>query len=337
MSESPKPEVSRFTRREYANLGLTIAVALLAYLWFGFHLKRQIGGWTFGGVTTLAALAFAGALWKMFAGDELKNAPRQWLSWRHTRWATVVALVLVVTAHLVTGSLHVDAEHPLKEGERFSLTFKRGGEVVKNVTLNAKSQQASLTFPLFLEPVQLDVETTSPRGYEPYRVDLGRFVTKIEVPDATHKKKYNVIRLASGTFLTSLQQDGPDENYKLSVLVNGKRVGRLEALGFQTIYIGGAADELRDALREVHGNERHRADLVRFVRSADANVPDAVVNTMMVNWLADPVYLDTPELKPTDDVRVVLTGYGTTPFDQPVRPADSTAVTTTFLKGVLPQ
>lgn len=323
----------RLVRGRVVNLVLTVLAVVLGWLWFNFHVKRYVTGWAFGGVSTIAAAAFAWGIWKAFTGDELKTLPQRWLAGKRTRVMLIALLLLVAAAHLLTASLHIDADPArVRDGGKIVASFARDSRTVKTVTLDAKHTEAALTFLVGTKPVAVDVVTKEPPGFEQEQVQVGRFVQTLTLPNAEREKSYNLVRLASGLYLFSLRTKQPDPAYDVEVWVNGNLVRTVDALGFQTFYIGGAAGDLK-AVRNLHGSPQHRAQLDRFLR--DLGVADARKRGEMTDdWLSDPVYLDTPELKPTDRVRVVVKRGAVVSFDQSIIPVQHAQLETTFLKGV---
>jgi hypothetical protein len=313
---------------------LTVLVALTAWLWFHFHVRRHVAGWAFGGVTAVAALAFAWMVWKSFVGDELKTLPQRWLAWRHTRVTLIVLLVVAVAAHLFTGSLHIDFDASnVRKAERVVADITRDGKVVKTVQVDAKHPEAVFTYMVGFTPVRVGVVTKAPRGYGNHTVDAGRFVRAIRLPDEASEKQYHLVRLAPGLNLFWLRGRAPDPDYTLEVFVNGRMVKRLDGIGFQPVYLGAAGDDLA-AIPNLNGDARHRSDLNAFLGNLDASMPADARQKMIDDWVASPLFVDTPELQAGDSVRVVLAHLSVPSFDQIVKPQPRNELKTVFLTGV---
>ena len=332
MAEDEKADKPKYTRGQYVSLMLTIVLAALSWVWFNLHLKRHIGLWTYGGVTTVATVAFAYGLWKTFLGDAMKSAPQRWLTWNRTPVVLGIGLALVVAAHLTTASVHLDLD-PSYKGEVVA-HFYRDPETkpVRSARLRPATQtQDAITFPFVFAPVKLRVVTETPRGYDDASVDARLGVKSLSLPNPSSRKKYNLVRLASGPFLLGLT--GVDRNYTLEVFVNDKFVKMRPGIGQETIYLGAPESELADAVGDAHGNDAHRMQLATLL-AADPDLSEQDRQILIKRWLSNRVDLGTPELKDGDRVRVVLTGYGQKSHEEVITPAKAGSLKTHFLTGV---
>lgn len=333
MANEEKADKPKYTRGQYVSLMLTILLAALAWVWFNLHLKRHISLWTYGGVTTVATVAFAYGLWKTFLGDAMKSAPHRWLTWKRTPLVLGIGLALVVAAHLTTASVHLDLD-PSHKAEVVAHFYRdRETEPVRSAHLRPPTQtQDAITFPFVFAPVTLRVVTQTPRGYDDATVDARMGVKSLSLPNPSSRKKYNLVRLASGPYLAGMT--GIDRNYTLEVFVNDKLVRTRQGIGHETFYLGAPEGELADAVGDAHGNDAHRMELATLL-AADPSLSEQERQNLIKIWLSNRVNLDTPELKDRDRVRVVLTGYGEKSHDEDdIPPAKARSLKTHFLTGV---
>ncbi len=294
---------AKYGTRFIANAALLAIVWALAWVWFTAHVKPHISTLIFGSVS---ASTFLGVAWLMFGSFVKKeDANAEIAGLLHGKRLTVVLLSflpLIVFAYLTTFTLYLAAA----DGVAVVRLKVTSGVSSTPIALTQAEKLRAVSYFLAFRPVTAHVETLAPNGYYAGDVPLERGLpTQVTVPNAEWQKQFYVVRLMPLYNLFQLRgRQEPDMHYVVRVFVPG-RPAPIEhrGLSFSAIYLGAALADLKTQSKTVRPMV---TDLRNTLTAIDADMKPTDIEAIVADWLDAPEFIDTPELKPGDKVRVEL-------------------------------
>jgi hypothetical protein len=120
----------------------------------------------------------------------------------------------------------------------------------------------------------------------------------------------------------------------LSLLHNGKAVAQRPLSKFETIYLAPSTEAAaQHEIEKHHGDEEHKRQLREYLRSLDKNIAETDIQKLTDRWIERKAFWQTPELRRTDEVELVLQKQsGQILFKQAVEQHSGVAVPTVFIK-----
>jgi hypothetical protein len=306
MSE-PESLQPRYGRRFVVNAILLAVVWTLAWMWFNAHVKPHISVLLFSGVScaTLGAFGYA-AFRSFFEGGEAKNFVRERLRSNTTTPFLLALLPLLAFAFMTTYTIYLNAGDKFDD-VRLGITCN-SSTASTSVTLSPSEKQKAVSYFFALRPVTVHVNTRVPSGYRTVDVPLRRGMpVQLTVPDAGAAKPFYVVRLVPLYDLFHLRgRTEPDAHYVVRVFLPGRQKPiERTGLSFRAIYLGASADDLRRRSKTDHASV---AELRNMLHAIDSDLSPVDIDGIVADWLDNPDFIATPELKPGDNVRVELQG-----------------------------
>jgi hypothetical protein len=290
-----------------ANAALLAIVWTLLWLWFTAHVKPHVSTFIFGGVSLASLSAVAAAVFFSFVKKE--DAVSRLRGWLHSRLFTRVLLLslpLIAFAYATTFTLYLTAGGDAAE---VRLIVKNAGAST-SVTLSSAQKQRAVSYFFAFRPVTARIETVSPSGYNARELSLRRGIpAELTVPDRSLKKNFSVVRLIPLYNLFDLRgRTQPDMHYVLRVFVPGARQPiERHGLTFGAIYLGASLEDLQTQSKEARSMIAELRNTLRGLDGDDGEMKPQEIDEIVGDWLDNPKFIPTtPELKPGDQVRVVL-------------------------------
>jgi len=297
------PSVPKYSRRFISNTILLAVVGTLGSLWFAVHVKPHVSIIMFGSVSLASlGLAVAGIFWTFVKKEDVNGSLRRLLGLREFTRVLVVLLPLIAFAYATTFTLYLTAAG---ESGDVRLNVKHGASSTP-VTFTATQKQIAVSYFFAFRPVTARIETLAPTGYKTRDLPLRRGIaTELNVPDRSSQKSFALVRLVPLYNLIQLRgRTEPDPRYTVRVFLPGARQPIEHAgLTFGAIYLGASLPDLEAQSKAVRGTI---ADLRNTLRGLDSEMKPEEIDEIVADWLDKPEFIPTPELKPGDQVRVVL-------------------------------
>ncbi len=306
MPES-QPWRQKYGTRFVVNAVLLAIVWTLSWIWFNAHVKPHISALLFSGVSVATIATFAVALFgSFFDKGEADNILRALLRSEKLTPALIALLPVIAVAHLTTFTLY------LKAGDKFDdvRVNVTSGEWSRPrpVALSSSEKQKAVSYFFTFRPVTVHVDTQAPSGYRTIDVPLRRGIpVQITVPDSKAVKPFYLVRLMPLYELFQLRgRKEPDMRYVVRVFLPGQEKPIERAgLSFRAIYFGASLNDLKPQSK----NDRPLVtELRNTLLAIDRDITPTDIDAIVADWLDDPEFIPTPELKPGDKVRVELQG-----------------------------
>lgn len=148
------------------------------------------------------------------------------------------------------------------------------------------------------------IETIAPNGFQPRDLPLRRGIpSQLTVPDPASQKTFHLVRLMPLDNLFHLRgRRDPDPHYVVRLFVPGRREPiERTGLTFHAIYLGASMADLRSQSKSARGAIAELKD-----RLGALDIPADQIEQIVAEWLDNPDLVETPELRPGDQVRVVV-------------------------------
>jgi hypothetical protein len=250
MTEVP-PEQQPQTRRYLLNIVLFAVMATLAWAWYEIHLKvfatAAIVGTSF---SAAAAISFLLARLEKFVGTRAATFFDQLMSGVTATVLFSLGIVVATFALITTSSVRLIGMITPPAGEKYEFAVERlvGNSVAetRRVTLTSDHIIEPMSFFFQFRAVRLRVVTRKPALYVPMDVQVSRgSMTEARLMTNDLLKEMHLVRVFFGKSLFHRLHDGrPNPHYKLEIYRGRTRIGLVDALQFQPLWIGGSADEL---------------------------------------------------------------------------------------------
>jgi hypothetical protein len=285
------------------NAALLAVVWTLLWLWFKAHLQPYVTTFIFGSVSLASLSVVAASVFFSFVKKE--DALSKLRGWLHSRFFTGVLLAslpLIAFAYATTFTLNLTAAGDAAEVR----LIVKNGTVSTPVTLSPAQKQKAVSYFFAFRPVTARIETLSPTGFRARDLGLRRGIpAELTVPDRSSQKSFSLVRLVPLYNLFQLRgRTQPDMRYIVRVFVPGmSQPIERSGLTFGAIYLGAS---LADLQAQSKGARSMIADLRNTLHGLDSDMKQQEIDEIVADWLDDPKFIPTPELKPGDQVRVVL-------------------------------
>jgi hypothetical protein len=318
----------KYGRRFIANAFLLAVVWTLAWVWFNAHVKPHISVALFSGVSFATLGVFCYGAFRSFVNTgAAQNVIREWLRSARMTPALLALIPLLAAAYLTTFTVYLNA------GQKFDevrLKVRRSSSTTpREVALGGAVKQRALSYYFSFSPVTLHVDTQVPSGYRICEVPLRRgFPIQLTVPDASLVKPFYLVRFVPLNDLFQLRgRDDPDKRYTLRLFVNDRKPIVHPGLAFRAIYLGASLTDLK---LQAKSAQTVIAGLRNRLRDVDPDMRQEDIDRILADWLDEPEFIATQELKPGDKVRAQVDGpAGTTETTVKV----SASLNDGFLKG----
>lgn len=298
------PAERKYGQRFIANTILLAIVGTLASVWFAAHVKPHVSIFIFGTVSLASlGLAVMGIFWAFVKKDDVTGSLRRLLRMPEFTRVLLVLLVPIAFAYATTYTVYLTAVGEATD-VRLNVTH---GTSSREVTFTTAQKQRAVTYFFKLRPVTAHIVTERPNGYKARDLPLRRGIpTELTVPDRASKKTFALIRLMPLYNLFQLRgRSQPDRRYTVRVFVPGESQPRElpDGLTFGAIYLGASQEDLEAQSKAARGMV---ADLRNTLRGLDSEMTPQEIDEIVADWLDEPQFIETPELKAGDQVRVVL-------------------------------
>jgi len=301
------PAEPKYGRRFLANTILLAVVGTLGAVWFGVHVKPHLSIFLFGTVSLASlGLVVTGFFWTFVKKDDVIGSLRRVLRMRQCTRILLVLLPPIVFAYATTYTLYLTA---VGEAADVRLNVTRGTSLPTPVTFTSAQKQRAVSYFFAFRPVTVHIVTEKPSGYKTRDLKLRRGIpTELTVPDRSSQKSFSLVRLMPLYNLFQLRgRTEPDPRYKVRVFLPGERdPAKLPGPGltFGAIYLGASRPDLEAQSKAARDGKN--ADLRNTLRGLDGEMKTEEIDEIVADWLDKPQFLSTPELKPGDEIRVVL-------------------------------
>lgn len=308
MSEpDPQSLEPKYGRRFIANALLLAVVWTLAWVWFNAHVKPHISVALFSGVSFATLGVFCYGAFRSFVDTgAAQNVVREWLRSKRTTPVLAALLPLLAFGYLTTYTVYLGA------GDKFDDVRLRIGcdssSTLRDVALSGAQKHKAVSYFFSLRPVTLHVDTQVPSGYRILDVPLRRgFPLQLTVPDSSAVKPFYLVRLVPLYDLFHLRgRKEPDMHYHVRIFVPGRPMPiERPGLSFRAIYLGASMIDLKLQSKSA---QTLVATLRNRLRDVDPDMSQEDIDRIVADWVDDPEFIATPELKPGDNVRVELEG-----------------------------
>ncbi|MEK6375042.1 MAG: hypothetical protein AABO58_20415 [Acidobacteriota bacterium] len=305
MSE-PQSLQPKYGRRFIVNAILLAVVWTLAWMWFNAHVKPHISVALFSGVSFATLGVFAYGAFRSFVDTgAAQNIVRERLRLKSTTMMLAAFLSLLVFAYLTTFTVYFNA------GGKFDVVkldvIGKSSKKPRPVELTSAERQKAVSYFFAFRAVTLQVSTRMPNGYAALDLPLRRGIpTQLNVPDACPEKPYFLVRLVPLDDLFKLRgRKEPDPSYVVRVFLPGRpQPIERRGLSFHAIYLGAALTDLQLQSKSARGSV---AELRNRLRAYD-EMSNSDIDSIVADWLDDPEFIATPELKEGQKVRVEVEG-----------------------------
>lgn len=300
-SAGTAPSQPKYGPRFIANTLLLAVVSTLGSLWFAAHIKPHVSIFLFGSVSLAGlGLGVAGIFWTFVKKEDVTGSLRRLLGLREFTRVLVIALPPIAFAYATTYTLYVTAD---TADVRLNVTH---GASTKTVTFTPAQKERAVSYFFAFRPVTARIETLAPTGYKARELPLRRGIpTELTVPDRSAQKSFSLVRLVPLYNLIQLRgRSERDLRYTVRVFLPGARQPIEHAgLTFGAIYLGASLPDLEIQSKAVRGST---TDLRNTLRGLDGDMKPEEIDEIVAEWLDKPEFIPTPELKPGDQIRVVL-------------------------------
>lgn len=266
----PDPAVER---RQLRRLVLFVVLVILLTVWFQLHIQPFVTEVFFvGGTLTLWGLwKIAQSSWAEWgSGGKPQKGVRGWLARPLTGELLALGLILAGLLFMGTSSIYGNFEGArpgedsykveileleLKDGHRSTRPLTRLMEVTSTKRLDGR--------PFFLRwrPVQLELRITNQPGWEPLPKSFWPGMPlRLDVPGDFERRRLRLLRLVPGSGLIGDELARPEaetSGHSLLMVIGGEK-HKVSDLRFQTIYLGGSAEDLKWAVGEEDRERFHQ-------------------------------------------------------------------------------
>jgi hypothetical protein len=290
----------RYGTRYIVNATLFLVEGLVATPLFMGHILPYGSVKVLGGVSLAVLLATAWILLgKISDPGRVLQFLRPWLYKEITTRVLLGLFPLIVIAYLITFTL--------------TLTAAKDSDVSLRLRWRGSSQEVSLspgetrTVTYFgLSRVVPNIETLAPTGFRPFDHPLTRGIpTALGVPTPGSKKTFYLVRLIPlYDFFQLRGRRDPDKRYTLHVFLPGaQKPIEHKGLTFSALYLGASLPDLQSKVKE---GRKAVNELRNKLLAFDSDLKESDIDGILADWLDNPQFIPTPELKPGDRVRVVV-------------------------------
>ncbi len=297
------PAERKYGRRFMANTILLAAVGTLGSVWFAAHVKPHVSIFLFGTVSLASlGLAVLGIFWTFVKKDDVTGSLRRLLRMPEFTRVLLFLLAPIAFAYATTYTVYLTAVGEAAE-VRLNVTHEASSTPV---TFTSAQKQRAVTYFFAFRPVTTRIETLVPTGYKARDLALRRGIpTELTVPDRSSQKTFALVRLMPLYNLFQLRgRSEPDRRYIVRVFLPGARQPIERAgLTFGAIYLGASRPDLEVQSKAARGMI---ADLRNTLHGLDNEMKPEEIDAIVADWLDKPEFIPTPELKPGDQIRVVL-------------------------------
>jgi hypothetical protein len=298
--DTPRSE-PKYGPRFIANTILLAVVGTLGSVWFTAHVKPHVSIVLFGSVSVAGlGLAVTGIFWTFVKKEDVTGSLRRLLGLREFTRVLAILLPLIAFAYTTTYTLYLTAD-----SADVRLNVKQGASSTE-VTFTSAEKQRAVSYFFAFRPVTARIETLAPTGYKTRELPLRRGIPlELTVPDHSSQKSFSLVRLMPLYNLFELRgHDEPDPRYVVRVFLPGARKPiEHTGLTFRAIYLGASLPDLEAQSRATRGMV---ADLRNTLRGLDSELKPEEIDEIVSDWLDKPEFIPTAELKPGDQIRVVL-------------------------------
>ena len=303
MPEPPWSE-QKYGRRFIVNAALLALVCTLGWVWFNAHVKPHISILLFGGASVATAAVFGYTIFCSFVDkEEGKSAFRRMLPSKRTTVALLTLLPLLAALYLTTFTVYFNAGNA--EQVKLEITAD-SSKAPRQVELSSTDKQRAISFFCAFRPMTLHVVAREPGGHGRLDIPLRRGLpVQLTVPEALPTKSFYVVRLVPLDDLFQLRgRREPDSRYLVRVFFPGLAEPiEHPGLSFRAIYLGAALDDLRMRSKS---DRMSVAELRNRLHAIDGDISPADIDGIVAEWVDNPEFINTPELKQGDSVRVEL-------------------------------
>lgn len=293
----------KYGPRFLANTILLAVVLTLVSMWFTVHVKPHLSIFMFGTVSLASlGLAITGFFWTFVKKDDVIGSLRRASCTREFTRVLLFLLPPIAFAYATTQTLYLTATG---EAAEVRLNVKHGSSSTP-VTFTAAQKQRAVTYFFAFRPVTARIETLAPTGYKARNLALRRGIpTELTVPDRSSQKSFSLVRLMPLYNLFQLRgRSEPDPRYVVRVYLPGERKPIERAgLTFGAIYLGASLPDLQVQSKTARSTI---AELRNTLRGLDSEMRPEEIDEIVSDWLDSPEFIPTAELKPGDEIRVVL-------------------------------
>ena len=291
-------DTEQYGKRYLVNAALVTIVLALGWLWFRAHVRPYVSTFIFSGVNFLALFGFGATVFgSMVDTKAFALNLRRFLDKKTLTIGLIGALPLLAFAYLTTFTLYLTSAHEFPD---VRLNVRRGASS-QPVTLSPTANMQAVTYFGF-SPIVAHIETLAPSGFEAIDLPLRRgFPRDLTVPEG--RKDFYLIRLVPMYDLFGLRgRETPDSRYKLRVSLPGaKPIER--TLSFSALYLGASLADLRSESKAARNDVNELRDKLSGL---DSDMKGKEIDAVLADWLDNPQFIPTRELKPGSRVMVVV-------------------------------